>query len=148
MSGRRRPPPPKVYSISCTDAEWERVRRLADAQGMSISRYLVERGLTVELQEEPEAPPRLVLDEREQRELYERVARIAERTVSAESEKAVLTRIRYNLALLAELAMRDMVREGREDELRVLLVELVGEDSAGATIEWIRARMKNGPRGS
>ena len=87
MSGRKRPPSPKVHSISCTDAEWERVRRLADRQGMSISRYFVERGLTVELQEEPEAPPCLVLDEREQRELVARIARISERTVSAESEK-------------------------------------------------------------
>ena len=38
-----------VHSLSCSDAEWERVRERADAAGLSISRYLVERAMTVEL---------------------------------------------------------------------------------------------------
>ena len=38
-----------VHSLSCTDTEWERVRERADAAGLSMSRYLVERALTVEL---------------------------------------------------------------------------------------------------
>ena len=59
-----------VHSLSCTDTEWERVRERADAAGLSMSRYLVERALTVELPRDGDGkigpPPRLVLSEGEQ----------------------------------------------------------------------------------
>ena len=85
---------PKAYSLSCTDTDWGRVRVLAERKGLSISRYMVERGLTVNPETEPEPPPRLVLDEAEQRTLLDRVAAIAERTAEAETDEALLTRIR------------------------------------------------------
>ena len=147
MSRRARRAPSRVYSISCTDAEWERVRRLAERRGMSISRYFVERGLTVELEAETEPAPRLVLDEAEQRALSESVARIAECMVASGSEEAVLTRIRNALAYLAEFSMRELVRSGREGELRRFLVILVGEGPAAATVEQVLARMRSEPRG-
>ena len=93
---------------------------------MSISRYFVERGLDESIDGECEAPPRLVLNESEQRDLYETVMRIAERTVPPESGKPVLTGFRNSLVFLVELTMRDMARGGREDELRALLAELFG----------------------
>ena len=74
---------PKAYSLSCTDTDWGRVRVLAERKGLSISRYMVERGLTVDPETESEPPPRLVLDEAEQRTLLDRVAAIAERTLEA-----------------------------------------------------------------
>ena len=46
---RPRTPGQMVHSVSATDLEWERVRERADTAGLSISRYLVERALTVEL---------------------------------------------------------------------------------------------------
>ena len=74
---RKRRPPPRAHSISCTDAEWERVRVLAERRGLSMSRYFVECGLTVDPTTEAPKPPRLVLDEAEQRRLVDTVVRIS-----------------------------------------------------------------------
>ena len=137
MSRRRLPS--RVYSLSCTDEQWETFRRLAAQRGVSISRYLVECALHGDPHAEPDPSPRLVLDETEQRALYEAVRHIAERTSAAESHSALLTRIRNALALLVELAMRDMAREGREDELRAVLTELFGEHAAAAALDRMRA---------
>ena len=131
---------PRAYSLSCTDSDWGRVRVLAERKGLSISRYMVERGLTVNPETEPEPPPRLVLDEAEQRTLLDRVAAIAERTVEAGTDEAVMTRIRNSLAFLAEETMRTMMREGRGEELREMLTDLFGEQVAAATVDRLRAR--------
>ena len=138
---RKRRPPPKVHSISCTDAEWERARVLAERRGLSMSRYFVECGLNVDPTTETPAPPRLVLDEVEQRRLHDSLVRIAERTAEAGSEEEVLTRIRNALALLVEARMREMVRDAREYELKALLTDLFGERAAAATVERLNARM-------
>ena len=131
---------PRAYSLSCTDSEWGRVRVLAERRGLSISRYMVECGLTVDPETEPVPPPRLVLDEAEQRALHDRVIAIAERTAPAEADDAVMTRVRNSLAFLVDEAMRTMIRDGREEELRGMLTELFGEDAAAATIDRVRAR--------
>ena len=131
---------PRAYSLSCTDSEWGRVRVLADRRGLSISRYMVECGLTVDPETEPAPPPRLVLDEAEQRALHDRVIAIAERTAPAEADDAVMTRVRNSLAFLVDERMRTMMREGREDELRGMLTDLVGGDAAAATVDRLRAR--------
>ena len=131
---------PRAYSLSCTDTDWGRVRVLAERKGLSISRYMVECGLTVDPQTEPVPPPRLVLDEAEQRALLDHVTAIAERTVSAETSDTVMTQVRNALAFLAEETMRTMMREGRGEELRALLIDLFGEDAAAATAGRLRAR--------
>ena len=135
---------PRAYSLSCTDTDWGRVRVLAQRKGMSISRYMVERGLTVDPETEPEPPPRLVLDEAEQRTLLDRVAAIAERTAEAGTDEAVMTRVRNSLAFLAEETMRTMMREGRGKELREMLTDLFGEQVAAATVDRLRARTSAG----
>ena len=127
--------------ISCTDAEWERARVLADRREMSISRYLVECGLNVDPTTEAPKPPRLVLDEAEQRRLHDSVVKIAKRTAEAESEEAVMTRIRNALSFLVEARMREMVRDAREYELKSLLTDLFGERAAAATVERLHTRM-------
>ena len=129
----------RVYSVSCTDADWERVRRLAAARGQSMSRYLVESGLQVDLEAAPAFSPALALGEAEQRALHERVRAIAERTVGAESEEALLARIRNALAFLVDETMRAMVREGRTEELRARLSALFGERAAATTVERLLA---------
>ena len=131
---------PRAYSLSCTDSDWGRTRVLAERKGLSISRYMVECGLTVDPQAEPVPPPRLVLDEAEQRALLGHVTAIAERTVSAEAEEALMIRVRNSLTFLAEVTMRTMVSEGHEEKLRTLLIDLFGEDAAAATVERLRAR--------
>ena len=88
-----------VHSLSCTDTEWERVRERADAAGLSMSRYLVERALTVELPRDGDGkigpPPRLVLSEGEQREMHDRIAHVFGRmsTGSAEEDGSVLAQL-------------------------------------------------------
>ena len=131
---------PRAYSLSCTDTEWGRVRVLAERRGLSISRYMVECGLTVDPETQPAPPPRLVLDEAEQRALHDHVIAIAERTVPAEADDAVMVRVRNSLAFLVDETMRTMMREGREDELRGMLTDLVGEDAAATTVQRLRAR--------
>ena len=138
---RKRRPPPRAHSISCTDDEWERVRVLAERRGLSMSRYFVECGLTVDPSTEAPKPPRLVLDEAEQRRLHDSLVRIAERTAAADSEEAVLMRIRNALAFLVEARMREMMRDAREYELKALLTDLFGERAAAATVERLDARM-------
>ena len=138
---RKRRPPPRAHSISCTDAEWERVRVLAERRGLSMSRYFVECGLNVDPTTEAPQPPRLVLDEAEQRSLLDSVVRIAERTAAAESEEAVLVRIRNALAFLVEARMREMMCDAREYELKVLLTDLFGERAAAATVQRLNTRM-------
>ena len=131
---------PKAYSLSCTDSDWGRVRILAERKGLSISRYMVECGLTVDPMTEPEPPPRLVLDEGEQRALLDHVSAIAERTVPAETDDAVMSRVRNSLAFLVDETMRTMMREGREEELRATLTDLFGEQVSAATVDRLRAR--------
>ena len=138
---RKRRPPPRAHSISCTDAEWESVRVLAERRGLSMSRYFVECGLTVDPSTEAPKPPRLVLDEAEQRRLHDSLVQIAGRTAEADSEEAVLMRIRNALAFLVEARMREMMRDAREYELKALLTDLFGERAAAATVERLNARM-------
>ena len=129
-----------MYSLSCTDDQWERFRRLASRRGLSISRYLVECALHVDLDAERPAPPRLALSAAEQHALHDAVQRVAERTVAEEFEEAVLTRMRNALVLLVELTLRAVAREGREEELRALLTALFGERASAATMARIRER--------
>ena len=100
-----------------------------------MSRYFVECGLNVDPATEAPKPPRLVLDEAEQRRLHDTVVQIAERTAPAESEEAVLLRIRNALAFLVEARMREMVRDAgryecptfqpvlREDAMPLVIVK-------------------------
>ena len=138
MSLRRRPRA-MACSLYCTDVEWERIRMLARRRGLSISRHMVECGLTVDPEAEPAAPPRLVLHEAEQRVLFDRVTAIAERTVPAGTEDAVMARVRNSLSFPVESKMRTMMGEGREGELRAILTELFGEDAAAATLNGATA---------
>ena len=145
---RRRSPATMVRSLSCTDVEWERVRERADAEGQSMSRYLVERALTVELPRDGDGrigpPPRLVLSEGEQHEIHERIARIIGRmsTGSSEEDPSILARLRNSVGLVTSAAMFDLVREGRTRQLIALLAEVLGEEEAARTAErfvaWAR----------
>ncbi len=146
---RRRNPATMVHSLSCTDVEWERVRERADAADLSISRYLVERALTVELPRDGEGkvgvPPRLVLSEAEQREMRDRIERICARmsTGSAEENKTVLAQMRGSVSRLGGAAMLELIREGRSREMIALLAVHFGEEDAVRNVErfvaWARS---------
>ncbi|MDE0390685.1 MAG: hypothetical protein OXI57_01285 [Rhodospirillales bacterium] len=137
-----------VRSLSCTDVEWERVREKADAAGLSMSRYLVERALTVELPRDGDGrigpPPRLVLSEGDQREMHERIAQIIGRmsTGSSEEDRSILAKLRDSVWLVTTAAKFDLVREGRTRQMIALLAEILGEEEAARTAEqfvtWAR----------
>ena len=137
-----------VHSLSCTDTEWERVRERADAAGLSMSRYLVERALTVELPRDGDGkigpPPRLVLSEGEQREMHDRIAHVFGRmsTGSTEEDRSILARLDSSVLLLARAAMLDLVRGGRTRQMIALLAEQYGEEKAVRVAErfvaWAR----------
>ena len=97
--------------------------------------------LNVDPTTEAPSPPRLALDEAEQRRLHDSLVRIAERTAETGSEEEVLTRIRNALAFLVEARMREMMREAREYELKALLTDLFGGRAAAATVERLNALM-------
>ena len=124
---RPRAPATMVHSLSCTDLDWERVRERADAAGLSISRYLVGRALTVELPRDGDGkvrpPPRLVLEESEQRAMHDRIARIAERmsTGSDEEDRSELFHVTRSVCFLHTMAMLEMVRDGRTRQMTALL---------------------------
>ena len=139
-----------VHSLSCTDTEWERVRERADAAGLSMSRYLVERALTVELPRDGDGkigpPPRLVLSEGEQREMHDRIAHVFGRmsTGSAEEDRSILARLDSSVSLLTKAAMLDLVRGGRTRQMIALLAEQYGEEKAVRVAErfvaWARKK--------
>ena len=146
---RRRNPATMVHSLSCTDTEWERVRERADAAGLSISRYLVGRALTVELPRDGDGkigpPPRLVLSEGEQREMHDRIAHMFGRmsTGSAKEDRSVLARLGNSVSLVTKAAMLDQVREGRTRQMIALLAELYGEEEAVRIAERFVARARS-----
>ena len=145
---RPRNPATMVHSLSCTDTEWERVRERADAAGLSMSRYLVERALTVELPRDGDGkigpPPRLVLSEGEQQHIHERIERIYARmsTGSAEEDRSIMAQLGDAVSLVTRAAMLDLVREGRTRQMIALLAEQYGEEDAARIAErfvaWAR----------
>ena len=145
---RPRSPATMVHSLSCTDTEWERVRERADAAGLSMSRYLVERALTVELPRDGDGkigpPPRLVLSEGEQQHIHERIERIYARmsTGSAEEDRSIMAQLGDAVSLVTTAAMLDLVRDGRTRQMIALLAEQYGEEDAARIAErfvaWAR----------
>ena len=116
-----------------------------------MSRYLVERALTLELPRDGDgklrAPPRLVLSEGEQREMHDRIAHVFGRmsTGSAEEDRLVLARAgRLGFPGLAGAAMLDLIRDGRTRQMIALLAVHFGEEDAVRTAErfvaWARER--------
>ncbi len=118
-------------TISCSDLDWERSREIADRRGVSINGHMISAGLSVELDPEALSGPSLVLSGAEQRQLFDRVARMADGALAAAGPGgSSIERLRQSVELLLMTVLRDMVRQGREDELGPLLAETFGADHA------------------
>ena len=132
-------------TISCSDLDWERSREIADRRGVSINEHMISAGLSVELDPKASSEPSLALSEEEQRLLFDRVARMAEDTLAAAGRRGnSIERLRQSVELLLMTVLRDMVRQGREDELGPLLAEAFGADHAPAIERQFRKWMENG----
>ena len=131
-------------TISCSDLDWERSREIAERRGVSINEHMISAGLNVELDPKALSEPALVLSEAEQRLLFDRVARMAETTLAAAGPRGnSIERLRQSVELLLMTVLRDMVRQGREDELGPLLAEAFGADHAPAIERQFRRWMES-----
>ena len=131
MARRRKPGRQKQHTISCRDVEWERVRKRAAAEGMSISRYLVARALEVEIITDARGrqrlQPRLVLSEEEQVQIRDRVVEIADR-LAVPDAPIEFERMQKRLQFLVEATADDMIRRGQTRTMTAILVEILGEE--------------------
>ena len=60
-------------AISCLEAEWERIREVAEGRGVSINDHVISAGLNVRRDPAQTDAPALALSEAEQRRLLDRV---------------------------------------------------------------------------
>ena len=125
MKAERRAAPRARIAISCLESEWERIREVADSRDVSINDHVISAGLNVQLDPAQTEAPTLVLSEAEQRRLLDRVDRLAESMLSADSGGSI-ERLRRSVELLLTTTLRDLVREGREHELGPLMVAAFG----------------------
>ena len=131
MRRKRRTTSPMVRTISCPDTDWERVRKRANAAGMSMSQYVVSKALSVELtvgaDDRPRFPPRLVLTEEDQTLIRDRIALIAKRMAEPE-DLTDLGKLRKRVNFILAATMNDMVQNGRARELTLILMDLFGPE--------------------
>ncbi len=133
-------------TISCSVLDWERIREITERRGVSINDHVISAGLNVELDPEVLSGPSIVLSEAEQRLLFDRVTRMAEGTLAAAGPRGnSIARLRQSVELLLMTVLRDMVRQGREDELGPLLAEAFGPDHAPVIERQFRTWMENEP---
>ena len=136
-TGRKRPGPKDRISgvhlsISCTDAEWARIRRLADAAGKTISRYLIDGAMEAAALVDKGAdwpPPGaegLVLDAAQQQALQEGVRDLAGRLPGSGriAEQAAMAAFLFDAVLL------DMAGRGLRQERDALLAAHFGSGRA------------------
>ena len=114
-----------AHSFSCTDAELAQIGALAAAREQSVSAYAVQRALTVTLPsvaQEANVDRRLVLDAQAQREVHEwmgHAAKHAERWSQGLVER---------VELVWRATMLEMLGQGRGEEMRALLAQVLGEE--------------------
>ena len=133
MTGRRVEERVAMHSVSCSRLEWERIRACAEREGVSMSRFLVERALNRNPPARVKNPPRLVLDEEEQRTLRDTVKGIRE-TVQALEGTDETPGFAESLRVLIEIRLDAMTRTGRHKTM-VRLLEQVLQDSRAAKLE-------------
>ena len=140
MSSRRAGAGKSARSISCTDEDYAQIRARARRAGQSMSDYVVERGLTVNLSRSVvrAAPsgPRLVLDEQAQREMHTALSNISRHAKDADW----LGELRKEVRLVVQAAMLDMLWQGRRAELRSLLAHELREPRASELAERMEVR--------
>ena len=133
MTGRRVEERVTMHSISCSRLEWERIRACAECDGVSMSKLIVERALSLNPPSKVRNPPRLVLGPEEQRTLLETVTAVGE-TVGALEGTNDAPGFAESLRILFEIRLDAMTRTGRHGTM-VRLLEQVLQDSRAARIE-------------
>lgn len=135
-----RGPKREAYALSCTDPQWERIKAVARRHGSrSAARLVVERSLAGL----PAVRPRLVMSEHEQRTLLERLEQAcALLSGAAHGQESLMASMHKRVGFLVSTRMREMVRDGRGDELRGQLARLVGESEARVWMERLEGDLR------
>ena len=120
-----------MASFSCTPTEWEEIRTRAQREGMTVSAYVVEGGLTVSPTTRKPGEARLVLPASAQTYLFTEVTRLCrtfwEQLETDDPERpGLIAAIRS----LFEAKVQEMLKTGRYEELVEVLKPVVGEDRA------------------
>lgn len=133
MTGRRVEERVVMHSISCSRLERERIRVLAEREGVSMSQFMVDRALGRNPPARVKNPPRLVLSEDEQRTLLETVNAVGE-AVRALEGTAEAPGFAEALRVLFEVRLDAMTRSGHHGTMTRWL-DRVLRDSRAARIE-------------
>ena len=142
----RRTSPRLRFSISCLDSEWERIREVAERRGVSINDHVISAGLTAELDPARTDPPALALSEVEQRTLLDRVDRLADSMLAdAGQDEGEIARLRQSVGLLLVAMLRDLLRQGRGDEIGPLTAAVFGDEDGPVIELQLRAWMERNP---
>ncbi|MCY4591002.1 MAG: hypothetical protein OXE86_10710 [Alphaproteobacteria bacterium] len=136
--GRRR----VRLTISCPDLDWERIREAADRRGLSINKHMIGAGLSVELGDDGPGDGSVALSAREQRELFDRVARLADVMVDT-ADDSLIPSLHRGMRLIVMAVLHDMVNRGRDPG--PVLREVFGTDAASAIERefqtWLRPEL-------
>ena len=131
----------RSHSISCSRLDWERIRERALEAGKPMSRYIVERALTVTPGPEPGASQRLVLDAQEQRRLLDMVLGMADLLSDAMApEGEDRPGLPGAVRALFEAKMDEMALTGRYREMRTLLDTVIRDERAATVADEIYER--------
>ena len=128
-------------SFSCTDEEYAAIRDRAEARGATVSAYVIERGLTVDVTSDPmrsRAAHRLILSEQEQRELYS-----ALKDAASNHPEHWSNRLEANVRLLVHAVMVDMIWQGRTEQMRTLLAQLMEAPRATELAELLEKEVES-----
>ena len=130
---------PGKYSLSCTDEDWERIKARASRAGMTVSAFIVQAALAVDLSQ-PRVDPGLAM------ERHEAVMEAARRVmahlpaVPPETATPLLTTLHRRIAFLVARAMDAMLDAGRRKDLEDLLDRQFG---AGSGARMVTAWLEN-----
>ncbi len=126
------------YSMSVTDENWERIKARASRAGMTVSAYLVESALAVD----PGRPAiTLALTHDDQQLLLMLVESIDTLLYQQNrgDDPSIRDEIHNSTSFLARQKMKDMIREGRSEDLHATLAPMLGEDEAARIVKALLA---------
>ena len=133
----------KSRTITCSPLEWETIRVQAAATHKTMSAYMLDRvptGGTVD-RHLPQTENRLALSREEQHALYATVMELAELvgfgTFQADAGAPGLV---ATVQVLFEAKAEEMIRLGRDTEMRDVLCRVMAADQAQRVADTIYAR--------
>ncbi len=125
------------YSMSVSDENWERIKARSSRAGMTNSAYLVESALAVD----PGRPAiTLALTHDDQQVLLMLVKDIHTLLFQNRGEDpSIRDKIHNSTSFLARQKMKDMIRDGRCEDLHTTLALMLGEDEAARIVKALLA---------